>query len=185
MLSRGAACQVLFGFLPVGPDNTIAEVLGIPEGELACDVLAQRRNIKLDIGWISNRNRYFISQLHIPPADITIEYDEKFKVSGKYKKMELVICNLQPFVWNRRGQADFIVHPQDGKLEAFLRPMSGRGMFRDYYEEPSVFPFEEMMIVGDSPFIVEADGATTKETKIVVKLAKNRIEMIVGKERKF
>ena len=185
VLARGAACQVLFGFLPVGPENTIAEVLGIPEGEAACDILAQRRKVKLDVGWISNRNRYFVSQLHIPPSDITIEYDEKFKVSGKYRKMELVICNLQPFVWNRRGQADFVVHPQDGKLEAFLRPMSGRSMFRDKYEEPSVFPFEEMVITGEGPFIVEADGTTTKETKIVVKLAKNRIEMIVGRERKF
>ena len=185
VLSRGAACKVLFGFLPVGSDNTIAEVLGIPEGEDACDVLAHRRKIRLDIGWISNRNRYFISQLHIPPSDITVEYDEKFKVFGKYKKMELVVCNLQPFVWNRKGEEDFVVHPQDGKLEAFLRPMSGRGMFRDKYEEPSLFPFGEMVITGDKPFPVEADGTVTKETKIVIRLAKNRIEMVVGKDRRF
>jgi len=185
VLARGAACKVLFGFLPVGPKNTIADVLGIPEGQEACDVLSQRRKIHLDIGWISNRNRYFISQLHIPPSDIMVEYDEKFKVIGKHKKMELVVCNLQPFVWSRKGKKDFIVHPQDGKLEAFLRPMSGRGMFKDKYEEPSVFPFEEMVISSLNPFPVEADGTVTKETKIVIKLAKNRIEMIVGKERKF
>ncbi|OGH76885.1 MAG: hypothetical protein A2469_03910 [Candidatus Magasanikbacteria bacterium RIFOXYC2_FULL_40_16] len=185
VLSRGAACKALFGFLPVGTENSIAGVLGIPVGEEACDVLSQRRKVKLDIGWISNRNRYFISQLHIPSSDITVEYDEKFKVYGRHNKMELVVCNLQPFVWAEKGKESFVVHPQDGKLEAFLRPMSGRGMFKDKFEEPSLFPFEEMKITGSKPFPVEADGTVTKETEIIIKLAKNRIEMIVGKERAF
>jgi len=185
VLSKGAASNILFGFLPVGPKNSIAPVLGIPEGEEACEVLSQRRKINLDMGWISNRNRYFISQLHIPSSDIVVEYDEKFKVSGKYKKMELVVCNLQPFVWSKGKEEKYIVHPQDGKLEAFLRPMSGRGIFRDKYEDPSIFPFEEMTVSGEKPFLVEADGASAKETKIVIKLAKNRINMIVGKERRF
>lgn len=184
VLSQGAVCNILFGFLPVGPRNTIANVLGIPEGESACEVLSQRRKINLDIGWVSNRNRYFISQLHIPSSDITVEYDEKFKVVGRHKKMELVVCNLQPFVWAKKGN-HFIVHPQDGKLEAFLRPMSGRGIFKDKFEDPSVFPFEEMMVYSDKPFEVEADGKVTKETKIVIKLAKKRIGMIVGKDRQF
>ena len=169
----------------MGENNTIAAVLGIPEGEAACDVLSQRRKIKLDIGWGSNRNRYFISQLHIPPSDIMVEYDEKFKVVSKNRKMELVVCNLQPFVWSEKGKEKFVVHPQDGKLEAFLRPLASRGIFKEKYEEPSVFPFEEMIVTSDRAFEVEADGKTTKETKIVIKLAKNRIEMIVGKDRKF
>jgi diacylglycerol kinase family enzyme len=185
VLSRGAACKVLFGFLPVGTNNSIASVLGIPVGEPACDILSQRRKIKLDIGWVSNRSRYFISQLHIPPSDITVEYDEKFRVSSRFGKMELVVCNLQPFIWSEKGGADYIVHPQDGKLEAFLRPMCARGVFKDKYENPSVFPFEEMIVSSKRAFIVEADGKVTKETKIVIKLAKSRIEMIVGKERKF
>ena len=60
VLSRAASCPILFGFLPVGPENTIASVLGIPTGDSACDVLSRRRKVKLDVGWVSNRNRYFI-----------------------------------------------------------------------------------------------------------------------------
>ena len=185
VLSRAAKCGSLFGFLPVGPDNSIAEVLGLPIGEEACDVLSRRRKVKLDTGWVSNRNRYFISQLHIPPSDIKVQYDEKFSVSGRHHKMELVVCNLQPFVWKDTRKEEFVVHPQDGKLEAFLRPMSGRGIIKDKYEEPSIFPFEEMVVSSETPFVVEADGRTTKETEIVIKLAKKRIEMIVGRERRF
>lgn len=184
-LSRAATCPVLFGFIPIGPNNVIAEVLGIPHGVDACDTLSRRRKVKLDVGWISNRNRFFISQLHIPPANITVAYDKRFSVSSANGKMELVVCNLQPFIWHDRGKVEYVIHPQDGKLEAFLRPMSRRGFLWEEYEAPSVFPFEEMIVTGETPFEVEADGNSTKEKQIVITLAKRRIEMIVGKERKF
>jgi hypothetical protein len=99
--------------------------------------------------------------------------------------MELVVCNLQPYAWHNRGK-EIIVHPQDGKLEAFLRPLTKQGWFkREEYEDPSIFPFEEMIVSSTTPFVVEADGKTSKEVKISIKLARNRLEMIVGKERKF
>ena len=99
--------------------------------------------------------------------------------------MELVVCNLQPYV--KKGgkeRRDFVIHPQDGKLEAFLQPLKKK-FWKVEYEEPSVFPFEEMIVAAKSPFVVEADGMQSKETKIKIKLARSRIEMIVGKERKF
>jgi len=182
VLSRAATCDILFGFLPIGDNNSIAEVLGIPVGIEACDVLSKRRKLKLDVGWFNNR--YFVSQLHIPPSDISVEYDEKFKVSAT-NKMELVVCNLQPYIWKNKKKGDFVVHPQDGKLEAFLRPMSGRGIIKEKYEDPSIFPFEEMVVSSRKPFVVEADGKQSKETKIKIKLAKSRVDMVVGKERKF
>jgi hypothetical protein len=181
VLSRAATCNILFGFLPIGPNNSIAEVLGIPVGPEACDVLSKRRKLRLDVGWFNNR--YFVSQLHIPTSDIAIEYDEKFRVMAK-NKMELVVCNLQPFIWQDKRK-DFVVHPQDGKLEAFIRPVAGRGIIGLRYEEPSIFPFEEMIVSSRKPFVVEADGKESKEIKIKIKLAKSRIEMVVGKERRF
>lgn len=183
VLSRTATNNVTFGFLPVGPNNSIADILGIPVGEKACDVLSGRRKVTLDIGWFNNR--YFINQLRIPPSDVEIEYDEKFLVSSKEGKLELVVCNLQPFIWKDTHKKDFVVHPQDGKLEAFLRPMVSKGWFRMNYEEPSIFPFEEMVVTGRKAFVVEADGKKSKEKRIKIKLAKNKIKMIVGKERKF
>lgn len=185
VLSRAASCPTLFGFLPVGPDNSIADVLGIPVGVPACDILARRRKVKLDLGWFNNR--YFVSRLHIPPHAIAVEYDEKFKVSGRNNsKMELVVCNLQPFIWEAgRGQETVTVHPQDGKLEACIRPIIGKGIWRDVYDDPSIFPFEEMVVTGKTPFVVEADGKMSKETKVHIRLVKKRLEMIVGKERQF
>lgn len=183
VLSRAAKQDVLFGFLPVGANNAIAEVLGIPIGEDACDVLSRRRKVALDIGWFNNR--YFVNQLRVPPSKIQIDYDRKFVVSVPKGKIELVVCNLQPFVWKDTRKKEYHIHPQDGKLEAFIRPTVGAGFWKKKTEDPSVFPFEEMVVKAKVPFVVEADGKKSKEVKIKIRLAKKKIKMIVGKERKF
>ncbi|OGH88765.1 MAG: hypothetical protein A3J93_01595 [Candidatus Magasanikbacteria bacterium RIFOXYC2_FULL_42_28] len=184
VLSRAATCECVFGFLPIGPDNTIAKVLGIPVGVGACDTLAKRRREKLDIGWMNNR--YFVSRLQVPPAKVKVIYDGKFTVSAN-DLMEVVVCNLQPFYYKstKKDSNQQEVHPQDGKLEAFIRPLTKKRFWGYNYESPSVFPFEEMEIVGDSAFAVEADGKTSKEIKVKIKLAHGKIDMVVGRDRKF
>lgn len=184
VLSRSATCGCTFGFLPVGPDNSIAEVLGIPEGVEACDVLSKRRREFLDVGWMNSR--YFVSQLHIMPGKLQVVYDERFKVTAA-DKMEVIVCNLQPFFWkkDKKDRERRVVHPQDGKLEAFLRPLTKNKWWGYKYEDPSIFPFEEMMISSREPFTVEADGKISKEVKVKIKLAHSKIDMIVGRNRKF
>lgn len=184
VLSRAATCETTFGFIPVGPENTMAEVLGIPIGDPACVVLSKRRKIKLDIGWLNNR--YFISRLYVPPSNIRVTYDDLFTVSAGPPGMELVVCNLQPFTWKKGGEAIGTVHPQDGKLEAFIRPLVKKGLFGKHtYEDPSIFPFQEMLVTSKKPFPLHIDGRVSKETKVKIRLARKKVEMIVGKDRKF
>ncbi len=184
VLSRGATSDCTFGFLPVGPNNTVAEVLGIPVGVEACDVLSRRLKERLDVGWVNSR--YFVSQLKIKPSRLEVVYDERFRVTAN-DLMEMVVCNLRPFFWkkDKKDKDVQVVHPQDGKLEAFLRPLT-KGRWWGYtYEDPSIFPFEEMEIRGEKPFVMEADGKITKEIKVKIRLAHNKIDMIVGRNRKF
>ena len=183
VLSRAADISTTFGFLPVGSDNTIAPVLGIPVGVEACETLSRRRVVALDVGWCNNR--YFVSRLKIPAGAISVTYDQNFTVAPRSGKMELIVCNAQPYHFARRGKEDMVVHPQDGKLEAFLRPVATHWWGAERYEEPSIFPFTEMTVVGRKPFVVETDGAMSKETSISIRLAKKKISLIVGKERKF
>jgi len=186
VLSRAATCQVLFGFLPIGEqNNSIAGVLGIPIGIDSCETLSRRRKVYLDVGWVNNK--YFISQLHIAPANLLVEYDEKFAVKsrGAGALLELVVCNLQPYTLQEKKGPSYTIHPQDGKLEAFLRPLRKKRFFGYEYEEPSVFPFEEMVVSSETPFVLEADGRVTKETRLKIRLAKKQVQMVVGKQRKF
>jgi len=109
-----------------------------------------------------------------------------YKQQLGYKSFSPSLVN-KPFEWKDiRSEARHVIHPQDGKLEAFLRPVTRVGWFgKKVYEEPSIFPFQEMIVSAKAPFVVEADGKQSKETKIKIKLARKRIEMIVGKERRF
>lgn len=185
VLSRNADSNCVFGFIPIGSaDNTIAEVLGIPIGSDACDILSKRRKEKLDVGWVNNR--FFISQLLVKHAKVRIFYDDQFSITTK-GRTDLVVCNLQPFFWkrNKKDKKHLMVHPQDGKLEAFVRPLTKKGLWGYKYEEPSIFPFEEMNIEGKEAFIMMADGKTTKEKKVKIRLARNKVDMIVGRNRKF
>jgi len=43
--------------------------------------------------------------------------------------------------------------------------VAGRGIIREKFEDPSIFPFEEMIVSSRKPFVVEADGKQSKETK--------------------
>lgn len=184
VLSRAATADCTFGFLPVGPHNSIAGVLGIPVGIEACTTLSRRRKERLDVGWVNNR--FFISQLHVLPSKIEVIYDERFRVTA-HDKMELVVCNLQPFFWKKdtKDRETRVVHPQDGKLEAFLRPLTKKRWWGYTYEDPSIFPFEEMEVRGEEPFPVEADGKISKEIRLKIKLAHTKVEMVVGRNRKF
>ncbi len=184
VLSRAAHRNVTFGFIPVGErGNTIAPILGIPFNDDACDVLSRRRKMDLDVGWFNGR--FFVNQIYIAPSHIEVQYDERFVVSSETGKIELVVCNLLPFSWRDTKTQGFIIHPQDGKLEAFLRPLKKVGWLRQEYEEPSVFPFTEMVVRSQKPFVVVADGKESKEISITIKLAKEKISMVVGKERQF
>jgi len=129
ILSRAAGCECTFGFLPVGPDNSIADVLGIPLGAEGTTVLSRRRKQLLDVGWVNSR--YFVGQLHVLPSHIEVIYDDRFRVTAS-DLMEVVVCNLQPFYWKRfqKDGAQQVVHPQAGKLEAFLRPLTKKGWLR-------------------------------------------------------
>jgi hypothetical protein len=185
VLSRCADLPLVFGFLPIGPQNSIAEVLGIPIGLEACKVVARRRREKLDVGLMNSR--YFIAQVHILPAPVAVMYDGKFTVEAK-ELMEVVVCNLQPFIPSGKNALEvpkIRIHPQDGKLEGYLRPLTKKRWWGYNFEEPSVFPFVEMRIKAVKPFKVITDGRETKELDVTISMAMEKIDMIVGKSRKF
>lgn len=185
VVSRCAALPCVFGFLPVGFENIIASVLGIPIGVGACEVISKRRRTYLDVGMVNNR--FFISQLHVLPSKLQVKYDERFKVVAN-NLMEVIVCNLQPFHGEKNGkpgEVEYIVNPQDRKLEAYLRPLTKRWWGGYKSEEPSIFPFETMEITAPEPFTVHIDGNVFKEVRLLIKLADCKIDMIVGRYRKF
>jgi hypothetical protein len=187
VLTRAATLDTTFGFIPVGPDNTMAQVLGIPTGDKACDVLSKRRTVDIDIGEVSNKNRFFIAKLDIPPADINVIYDNKFSVSSSSGLMSLTVTNLIPYEWSRRWSARATVRPQDRRLDAYLRPLVKQGVVRHKLEEPSIFQFDvlEVESADGRAFSVSVDGQESKEKHVIISMSDRRICMVVGRDRQF
>lgn len=183
VIATTADIRCTFGYIPIGGQTTLANILGIPVGPDACTVLMHRRREYLDVAEVNNR--YFIGQLHIPPAKVQVVYDDRFKISAG-DLLEIYVCNAKPFIPKKLlVDAPHTIDPQDGRLEAYLQPLTKKRWWGYTIEEASIFPFKEMKVVGQKSFEVEADGRYSKESRLVIRMAECKVDLIVGKKRQF
>lgn len=163
--------QVVFGMIPIGPKNHLAEILGIPEGVAACDVLSARRVEKIDVGTINSRK--FITGISVPHFRAEITFEEKFRVFPT-ANAELEIRNLSD-----------ASNPCDGMLQAVIRADVKRGVFHRATKEESVLPLQSMTIRSEKPIQVFADGELMEGTRFDISVEINKMRVITGKDRKF
>ncbi len=187
VMSRAADLDVIFGIIPLGKkNNQLAESLGIPINEDACNTLAARKIEFVDYGVI-NGQRFFLTSLHIKNAGLRITCDNTFVIKAEKDNVELAVSNLLPSSIQNAGSG--LLHPQDGKLEVIIRPqISGilSGLLnRRAYSKPSIFPFRRLLISAARPFTMIADDRETQESSIEITVAPKKLKIIVGKGRKF
>lgn len=164
------------GLIPIGPDQTIADTLGIPHGIAACDSLSRRVIRKLDVG--KANNQYFLLQLQAP-AGTTVTCDDTYSVESLDPRGAIAITNLA----GESGGS-----PSDGRLELVVGS-SGRSAwpsFRRSYAPSSVFPIHRAKLKchQDSDTLL-LDGQTVVKTPTLVEVGEKKLEVIVGRGRKF
>ncbi|MFA6272256.1 MAG: diacylglycerol kinase family protein [Patescibacteria group bacterium] len=176
---------VTFGYIPMENSN-IAKMLGIPVAEKACDVLSARIIEKIDIGKVNDQ--YFLSTLEVPEAsNVSLECNGgHFNISSISKSDHIQICNLSyaPIDTERHKN---VCNPKDGYLEAVFTPKEKSAFGKDKLatKKQSVFPIRKMKIVSDDIVSLVADGETIVKTPATVEVLGKRLNIIVGKERKF
>jgi diacylglycerol kinase family enzyme len=174
--------NVTLGFIPIGPKNKIAKILGIPEGVTAADVLSFRRVEKLDLGQINDW--VFLSEVKIFSPQTILKCEGNFNVKPE-KNSHVSIYNL-PVESNLH-----ISNPQDGLLEIFIKPKAGINFFKklsskkEKFSEASVFLLKNLMIKSDARSAVLVDESKTLNTPAEVKIFPHKLKMIIGKERVF
>jgi diacylglycerol kinase family enzyme len=180
--------SVTLGIIPVGQNNHIAQILGIPENEEACNTLSARITEKIDLG--KANDFYFISSLQIPAQkEIVIDCGNYF-ISPLSDQGNINICNFDNTLTSRAtGQAG-PSNPKDGVLEAVFSEtpkQSGLfGIFKKEFSRDSVFPFKKMKIKCAKECLpVIADGQITIKTPVTVEVAPKKLRVIVGKNRMF
>lgn len=177
--------DVTLGLIPLGRPNRIAQILGVPEGEAACDVLSRRITKKVDLGKVNDQ--FFLFSLDAPQAPVTIECDGAYTVSATEPGCSLSICNLGhliEFDANRKSHSN----PEDGKLEAVVTSQDSgfRTMFRKSFSTESVFPIRRATITCRTesvPLVI--DGQTIVKTPATVEIVPKKLKLIVGKGRMF
>jgi len=167
---------VTFGVIPLGPNNALATLFGIPEGVKACDVLSARIVEDLDLGTVNGRR--FITGISCPNFKAEITCDGKFRVSPK-RSGELHIRNLA-----RRDRMTGVSNPRDGYLEAVIRVMNPRGLFRRRMGQSSL-PAQNLSIRSDVPMSILADGEELTGTRFDIGIDPGVLKVITGKGRLF
>lgn len=174
--------NVAIGLIPVGPQNEVAEVLGIPEGVLACDCLSHRLIQKVDLGKINDY--YFLSHVQTSSAELNLKCGGKYCVKST-KNNKIKIYNLP--------SPDRKANPQDGYLEAQIEPAGrffknvarGLGLSAPRQNQASCFPIKKIFLESKKEMQILVDGLKTINAPVEIQILSQRLKIIVGKNRLF
>lgn len=176
--------NITLGIIPINGDSKIAQILGIPEGEAACDILAQRLIRKLDLGRINHQ--YFLDSATITNSQVTLHFD-KFQISPATRQAVITLSNLGFLTTNQTIYQKKISIPNDGILEAVIAPIKSSFFSKaKKIKKQSVFPFKKIKITSQGePATVTIDQQAVFKTPVEVTIAPQKLRVIVGSKRLF
>lgn len=179
-----AGSDVALGIIPISKEkNLIAASLGIGNEEDACDILSARRIIKLDLGQANNL--YFLANALITNRGTTIEINKNYSIEIM-EGGEVGIVNLATegdIPECRLLYKNINSNPQDGILELFIKTKQSKGFLKKLTGQ-SVFPFKKLTVINEQHPVI-LDGAIEIKTPVEISVAKQALNVIVGKDRGF
>ncbi len=170
--------NVIIGFIPVGPGNEIKDILGIPEGEAAIDILSARLIQNMHFGLINGKYR-FLTYLELAGDNATINCDNDYFVSINDKSDIITISNIY---FGEFDEQLPIINNQD-KINLIVRPANS-SLLKHKSEKYSYFTASHLRLESAKPLpILLMDEKTIIKTPITVSGSKETLRMIVGKKR--
>lgn len=167
--------SVVIAILPLGSDNRIAEILGVPTGAAACDVLSARLVDELDTGSVNGMR--FLHRVVAEDVQPTVTCEGKFHVTP-VRQSALEIRNLAHD--DELGTAN----PTDGRLELVLRTPRRKWLVQKV-DEITRIPFAHILLKSASPMSLDVDGEVMKGSEFEVRVLPKQIRIVTGKERKY
>lgn len=173
-----ADLDITLGLIPVDNDSTIAKIMGIPPGVLACDILASRIIKKVDLGKINGH--YFINNAEIINGDVVIEYD-KFKITPTTTNNRITLYNFAA-----ADNINISSRPIDGILEAVITPIKST-LFGKKTMSDTILPFTKIKIGSNSEEQVSivTDEQIIMKTPAEITVTPEKLKIIVGSDRQF
>ncbi|MGI6347628.1 MAG: diacylglycerol kinase family protein [Patescibacteria group bacterium] len=160
--------NIPISLIPIGPNNSIAESLGIKNEKNACFILSSRRIENLNV--CQANESFFIEQATIKAQGSRIYIDNNFKISSD-RKGEIFIYNIAP---NNYPKKD-LVNPKNKTLHIYIKT----GLKNETHISGKTIEVknetEELIL----------DGAINISSPIKINVTKKSIPFIVGKLRSF
>ncbi len=169
--------KTTMGFIPLGQDyQSIAPILGIPQGILACHVLSGRLVEEMGMGKVNNQ--YFLQSIVLQGQPI-LECERSFELALE-QPHNIKICNLDS------SSDSTVFWPQKGELIANIEPQP-KNKFKLFSSSPagaSTIPIKEMRVLSaDEELPILIDQYRTIKTPATITAAPQRLRIIVGKKR--
>ncbi len=179
-------CQVLdavvdvdlpLGIIPLGPGNRLAQMIGIPEGVAACDVISARNVERIDTGLINNKR--FLAGIRLDHPNVTLTCEDQYRVlTGEDGLIE--IRNLIPV--DSETFSD-MGNPCDGMLDARIEVSSG-GFFGKRVHATKL-PVRFATIETAENVSVSCDGVPLQGKRFEIRVDPLTLKVITGRTRMF
>jgi len=170
---------VPLGIIPVGQDNNdIAQGLGIDSVATACNVLSARLLARLDLG-LANKT-YFLGNATIANQGTVIDMRRDYTIETSEKGL-IQIFNLASPAIKLPPKINF--SPLDGVLELVINARPNKKFFSQDLDQ-SIFKIKRVTIANPKAQLI-LDGSVPTQTPAEISVAKQCLNVIVGKGRNF
>lgn len=166
--------RVVVAFIPVGGTTPMADLLGVPTGALACDILSARLVADMDLGEVNGRR--FLHAATIDASGGVMECEDKYTLTPT-RKCTIEIRNL--YHPDDIGNVD----PTDGRMTIVTR-LPKLSLFRKN-EDVGVLHLKRAHLSFSAPRTMTVDGEKIEAEHFDIRAIPNRLRLVTGKDRKF
>lgn len=166
--------QTVIGYLPIGGKNVLADLLGIPQGAAAAEVLSGRLIQHIDLGEINSRRFFHVAEAE--GANITVSCEDAYTVTVP-GKTHVSIRNVA--FLDDAGIAD----PSDGRLTiVFRHPRFS--LFRKK-EDFTKLHVKKARLYAERHLKMMVDGEEVQAKEFDIRAIPAQLRLITGKDRRF
>jgi diacylglycerol kinase family enzyme len=173
--------KIVLGIIPLGPNHRVADLLGVPEGEAACDILSARNVQPIDAGVVNSKR--FISMVSIPAAKSEINCEGNYRATPQGRGT-IEVRNLYA---PKEKEEGLVSDPTDERLETVIQIVEkgGRLAFWKSARGESVLPLKNLEIRTQEPVSALMDGVPIEGTRFDFFVEPRALKVITGKGRVF
>jgi diacylglycerol kinase family enzyme len=166
--------KTVVALLPVGPQGIMTELLGIPTGVAACDVLSARIIEELDLGDVNGKR--FLQSVTIQDSHFIVHHGNAYTITPQRK------ATIE--VRNCAAPDDAGMHsPADGRLTMILR--LPKFSFFQKKTDIGIIPFTIMDVAYETSVSAYVDGEKLEGKRFVFQVLPKSLRIVTGKGRKF